>query len=77
MMKLMSDDEVDKLKLNNNEADKKKRLRKKKKNSIQKRKMIDKQYLIRKYIHFDLAFSMMNYHQPLLKSLSNLKLFKE
>ena len=47
-MKLMSDDEVDKLKLNNNEADKKKRLRKKKKNSIQKRKLIDTQYLIRK-----------------------------
>ena len=40
MMKLMSNDEVDKLKLNNVEADKKKRLRKKKRTSIEKRKLI-------------------------------------
>ena len=41
MMELMSNDEVDKLTLNNNEVDKKeKRLRKKKRTSIQKRKLI-------------------------------------
>ena len=41
-MELMSNDEVDKLTLNNNEVDKKeKRLRKKKRASIQKRKLID------------------------------------
>ena len=40
MMKLMSKDEVDKLKLNNNEVIGKKRLRKKKRTSIRKRKLI-------------------------------------
>ena len=42
MMELMSNDEVDKLTLNNNKVDKKeKRLRKKKRTSIQKKKLID------------------------------------
>ena len=68
-MKLMSNNEVDKLKLNNNEVDKKKkRLRKKKRTSIQKRKLID--------THFDIVLSLMKY-QPLLKSSNKLKLFKE
>ena len=40
-MKLMYNDEVDKLKVNNDEVDKKKSLRKKKRTSIQKRKLID------------------------------------
>ena len=42
-MKLMSNDKVDTLKLNNNEVDKKKkkRLKKKKRTSIQERKLID------------------------------------
>ena len=49
MMKLVSNDEIDKLTLNNNEVDKKKkRLRKKKRTSIQKRKLIDT--LFPKYI---------------------------
>ena len=43
-MKLMYNDEVDKLKLNNDEVDKKKSLRKKKRTSIQKRKLIDTPY---------------------------------
>ena len=49
MMKLVSNDEIDKLTLNNNEVDKKKkRLRKKKRTRIQKRKLIDT--LFPKYI---------------------------
>ena len=40
-MKMMNNDEVDKLNLNSDEVDKKKSLRKKKRTSIQKRKLID------------------------------------
>ena len=40
-MKLMSNDEVDKLKLHNDEVDRKKILREKKRTGIQKRKLID------------------------------------
>ena len=40
-MKLMSNDEVDKLKLHNDEVDTKKSLREKKITRIQKRKLID------------------------------------
>ena len=48
-MELMSNDEVDKLKLNNNEVDKKKKcLRIKKLTSIQKRKLVDSPFA--KYI---------------------------
>ena len=40
-MKLMSNNEVDKLKLHNDEVDKQKNLREKKRTGIQKRKLID------------------------------------
>ena len=43
MPKLMSNDQVDKLKLNNAEVDKQKGLRKKKRKGIQKWKLIDTQ----------------------------------
>ena len=40
-MKLISNDEVDKLKLNNGEFNKEKKLRKKERNCIQKRNLIN------------------------------------
>ena len=41
MMKLMSNDDVDKLKLNNDKFDKEKNLKKKKRKGIQKGNLID------------------------------------
>ena len=51
-MKLMSNDKVDKLKLNNNEVDKEKRLRKKKLTSIQN--LIDTPFA--KYISSEIIY---------------------
>ena len=70
--------------IRNDEDDNKLRFRKMKSKGNKKRKLIDSPYesdiyshclwktcLIRKYIHSDIVFSMMKYHQSLLKSLNN------
>ena len=77
----MSNNEVDNLKLHNDEVDKWKKLEGKEKNRYSEKKVdwytICKIFLIRKPIHSDIMLSMMKYHQPVLKSLNKLRSFKK
>ena len=76
MLKLMSNDKVDKVKLHNDE-DKNGKDKNRYSNEEVDRYTICKTCLIRKSIHFDITLLMMKYHQPVFKSLNKLRLFKK